>query len=141
MIVACVALFAVLAWLIFVFGFLGADPDRMLVPNSQFGVSELLLTPVLVVLFASTIVIFPIGIILVGWWFVRTCMEVRKDLPVWQRLLFGPHLPFSDRYLTPVGAEYRVRFMGALRFLGVGVILALLVFAIGLPLGIVQGAS
>ena len=140
-IIGGMSVIAVVVWLVFLFGFVGADLDRVLSETSKFSLVEIILIPIMGVILAAALVVFSVAWIrtmLLGW---RTVIQLRHEIPLWQRFWFGSTLMFFPRNLTPSGVENRSDLIGALQWLGVGVLLLIVAFAIGIRLAIVQGVS
>jgi len=140
-IIGGMSVIAVVVWLVFLFGFVGADLDRVLSETSKFGLAEIILIPIMGVILAAALLVFSVAWVrtmLLGW---RTVIQLRHEIPLWQRLWFGSTLMFFPRNLTTLGVENRSNLIGALQWLGMGVLLLVVAFAIGIRLAIVQGVS
>jgi hypothetical protein len=88
----------------------------------------ILFTPILMVFFVGAIFIFPIGWFKTVKWMFVMAFNVRKEVPAYKYWFNAFNTVFCPSYLTPKGLEARASLLDALKWLGAGSLLILLVF-------------
>lgn len=88
----------------------------------------ILFTPMLMIFFIGAVFVFPVGWFKTVRWMLVMAVNVRDDVPMYKYWFNGFNTLFLPSYLTPKGLEARARLLEALKWLGAGSLLILLVF-------------